>query len=111
VNDSKRYASLGLLESPDLLEYEAVHVWNITNGNRFETYAIKGEIASGDICINGAAAHLAGPGDLVIIAAFADMSDAESQNFVPRVVFVDAHNKISFNAAEIAGPKVRAIKS
>src|SRR5947209_15119169 len=62
-----------LLEAADILPYEKVHVWNVTRGTRLETYAIPGEAGSGVVCINGAAAHLARPGDLVIIATFVDL--------------------------------------
>ena len=62
-----------LMDAAGFLEYEAVHVWNITRGTRLQTYAIKGERGSGIICINGAAAHLNRPGDMVILATFAEM--------------------------------------
>lgn len=97
-----------LLEAAGILEYEAVHVWNITRGTRLQTYAIKGERGSGVICINGAAAHLNRPGDLVILATFAELEDAEVSAFRPTVVLVDARNKIVDPAAvEVPGPKRR----
>lgn len=80
--------SLDLMEAADLYEFEAVNIWNVSNGNRLETYAIRGEEGSSAICINGAAARLAGPGDLVIIAAFSDIPESECGAFKPRVVFV-----------------------
>ncbi len=97
-----------LLEAAGILEYEAVHVWNITRGTRLQTYAIRGERGSGVICINGAAAHLNKPGDLVILATFAEMEDAEARTHAPKVVLVDAKNRIvAKDVAEIAGPKRR----
>ena len=68
-----------LLDAAGIWEYEAVHVWNITRGTRLQTYAIKGERGSGVICINGAAAHLNKPGDMVILATFAEMDEAEAR--------------------------------
>jgi aspartate 1-decarboxylase len=82
-----------LMDLADLLPHQQVHVYNITNGARFETYVIEGARDSGSIQINGAAAHLAGPGDLVIIAAYADMSRDEALAWHPNVVFVDDHNR------------------
>jgi aspartate 1-decarboxylase len=70
-----------------------VQVYNIANGHRFETYVIEGERASGTICVNGAAAHLAAKGDLIIIAAYASLPRAEAAEWRPRVVFVDAENR------------------
>src|SRR5512144_1254589 len=93
-----------LLEAAGIWEYEAVHVWNITRGTRLQTYAIKGARGSGVICINGAAAHLNRPGDLVILATFAEMDEAEARTHVPQVVLVDAKNRVvEQGAREIAG--------
>src|SRR6201986_3918945 len=64
-----------LMRAADILPYEKVHIWNRTNGARLETYALEGEAGSGVICVNGAAAHLARPGDMVIIATFAEAAD------------------------------------
>ncbi len=98
-----------LLEAADILPYEQVHVWNVTRGTRLSTYAILGEAGSGVVCINGAAAHLVSPGDLVIVATFTDLDEAEARKHRPKVVLVDAHNRIvDADAAEIAGPKRRA---
>ena len=83
-----------LLEQADILPHEQVDVWNVTTGARFQTYAMAGSRGSGTVCINGAAAHRAAEGDLVIIAAFTTMSDAEARSWKPRVVFVDATNRI-----------------
>ena len=93
-----------LLDATDLLPNEAVCIWNVTNGNRFETYVVPGERDSGVICVNGAAAHLVDPGDLVIIAAYTWLSEAEARRHEPKVVFVDAHNRIREKRAEIPGP-------
>src|SRR5207248_986099 len=97
-----------LLEAADILPFEEVHVWNVTRGTRFRTYAIVGEPGSGVVCANGAAAHLAQPGDLVIVATFAQVEDAEARVHRPRVVLVDASNKIrQRDASEVAGPRRR----
>lgn len=83
-----------LMEAAGLKEFEGIAVYNITNGERFETYAITGERGSGVVCINGAAAHKAGPGDLVIICAYAWMDEKEMLTHQPRIVLVDAKNRI-----------------
>ena len=83
-----------LLRAADILPYEAVDVWDCTNGARLRTYAIEAEAGSGEVCVNGAAAHLVKPGDVVIVAAFAQMSDAEARTHHPRRVFVDPQNRI-----------------
>jgi len=82
-----------LMDDGDIWEFERVDIWNVTNGNRFSTYALAGERGSGTICINGAAAHKASPGDLVIIASFAWMDEDEAQILQPRIVQVDKDNK------------------
>ncbi len=82
-----------LLEQADILPYEQVQVVNINNGARFETYVIEGERNSGDVIINGAAARLAEPGDLVIIMNYVMMSDEEARTHRPSVVFVDESNR------------------
>src|SRR5436305_9595393 len=84
-----------LLDAADLLPGELVHIVDITNGARLETYVIEGERGSGVIGINGAAAHLTHPGDLVILIAYAQMETAEAKAFVPSVVFVDGDNRIT----------------
>ena len=83
-----------LLDAADLLPGELVHIVDVTNGARLETYTIAGERGSGVIGINGAAAHLVHPGDLVILIAYAQMEDAEARAFEPSVVFVDADNRV-----------------
>jgi aspartate 1-decarboxylase len=82
-----------LLEAADLIENEQVHVWNVTTGDRFVTYAVPGARGSGVICVNGAAAHKANVGDLVIIASFSQMEDAAARNYKPTLVFVDERNR------------------
>ena len=97
-----------LLEAADILPYEQVHVWNVDRGTRLTTYAMRGEPGSGVICINGAAAHLMGVGDLVIIATFADYEEAEARTLKPSVVLVDENNRIKAKGVEeIAGPRRR----
>lgn len=83
-----------LLDAAGLMENEKVSIVDITNGARLETYVIRGESGSGDIKINGAAAHLVHPGDLVILIAYGLMDDAEAATFVPRVVHVNHDNQI-----------------
>ena len=83
-----------LLEAADLLEGEQVAIVDITNGARIETYVIPAERGSGVIGINGAAAHLVHPGDLVIIMSYAVLTDAEARALKPRVVHVDEHNRV-----------------
>ena len=85
---------IDLLEAADLLPGERVDICNCTNGNRLSTYVIPGERGAGEICINGAAAHLVSPGDVVILIAYSQMSDAEARTYLPRVVFVDEANRI-----------------
>ncbi len=80
-----------LMQNAGIVNYEKVHVLNITNGNRLETYAIP-STQKGHICINGAAAHLVSPGDLVIIVAYAQMEHEEAIMFNPKIVLVDENN-------------------
>jgi aspartate 1-decarboxylase len=93
-----------LLQAAGMLNHEEVHVWNLTRGSRFTSYAIAGERDSGVICVNGAAAHLTRPGDLIIIAAFAEMDDEEARRHEPRVVRVDERNRLVAVSPEIPGP-------
>jgi len=81
-----------LMENSGIIQYEQVDIYNVTNGERFTTYAITGEPGSGVICINGAAAHKAKRGDIVIIVSYGSYSDSELEGFKPKVVFVDANN-------------------
>ncbi|APE32921.1 aspartate 1-decarboxylase [Nocardia mangyaensis] len=82
-----------LLDAADLLEGEQVCIVDIDNGARLETYVIAGERGSGVIGINGAAAHLVHPGDLVILIAYGQLDEAELPDYAPRVVFVDERNR------------------
>ncbi|OOG60417.1 aspartate 1-decarboxylase [Rhodanobacter sp. C03] len=84
-----------LLDASGIREYEQIHAWNINNGKRFVTYALRAEEGSGIISVNGSAAHRAKPGDLIIIAAFAQLSEAELKQFQPTLVYADANNRIS----------------
>lgn len=84
-----------LLEAADIHEYERVDIYNIRNGERFSTYAIRAESGSGIISINGAAAHKASPGDMVIICAYGEFEEREVATHKPRLVYVDAHNRIT----------------
>ncbi|WP_030219978.1 aspartate 1-decarboxylase [Streptomyces bikiniensis] len=93
-----------LMEAADLLPGELVHIVDIDNGARLETYVIEGERGSGVIGINGAAAHLVHPGDLVILISYAQMEDAEARGFVPRVVHVDGENRIVELGADASAP-------
>ena len=92
-----------LMEAADIIAYEAVCIWDVNNGSRFETYAIEGEPGSGVICINGAAARMVAPQDLVIIASFVGMSNAEALEHEPKLVFVDSRNKMLQTRKEVAG--------
>jgi aspartate 1-decarboxylase len=98
-----------LMRAADILPYEKVHIWNRTNGSRLETYALEGAPDSGVICVNGAAAHHARPGDIVIIATFAEAADeAEARAWRPIVVHVDAQNRIIPGLGdEVPGPQRR----
>jgi aspartate 1-decarboxylase len=97
-----------LMDAAGIWDYEAVHIWNVTRGTRLQTYALKGQRGSGVVCINGAAAHLNQPGDLVILATFAELDEAEARGHAPTVVLVDAKNRVvAANAIEVAGPARR----
>jgi aspartate 1-decarboxylase len=82
-----------LMDAADLLPYEQVQIYDCTNGSRLTTYTIPGEAGSGEICINGAAAHLVKPGDVVIIASYAQLDEAEARGWQARRVFVDRDNR------------------
>lgn len=83
-----------LLEAADIREHEMVHVLDIDNGNRFETYTIAGAPGSGQVCVNGAAARLVHSGDKVIVVSYAEYDEAELETYEPVVVHVDASNAI-----------------
>lgn len=84
-----------LMNAAGILPFEAVHIWNVTTGTRLVTYALEGAPHSGVICVNGAAAHLNRPGEIVILATFADMSPEEARQHTPTLVFVDKQNRMS----------------
>jgi len=99
-----------LLDAADICEHEAVHLWNVTNGSRLMTYALNGPRGSGIVCVNGAAAHLARPGDKVIIATFCDLEEAEVRRHKPTVVLLNDDNTIrERNATEVPGPLKRVV--
>ncbi len=83
-----------LLDAADIKEYQQIDIYNVTNGERFTTYAIRAQRGSGVISVNGAAAHKANPGDIIIIATYAMYSELELQKFHPQLVYVDEHNRI-----------------
>ncbi|MBY0577139.1 MAG: aspartate 1-decarboxylase [Gallionellaceae bacterium] len=83
-----------LLDAADIKEYQQIDIYNVTNGERFTTYAIRAERGSRTISVNGAAAHKADPGDILIIATYAMYSELELQKFHPQLVYVDEHNRI-----------------
>lgn len=84
-----------LLEAADICEHERVEVYNVTNGERFATYAILAEAGSGIVSVNGAAAHKAAPGDIVIVCAYVDCEEKELIGYQPRLVYLDAQNRIT----------------
>jgi aspartate 1-decarboxylase len=90
-----------LLDAADIQPYEMVQVLNINNGERFETYAIPAKEDSGEICLNGAAARLGVAGDKIIILSTCFLSDAESKNYAPKIVFVNERNKVVRHSQKI----------
>ena len=90
-----------LLEAADIKEYQQIDIYNVTNGERFTTYAIRAERGSGTISVNGAAARLAAPGDLLIIASYATYNEIELAKFEPDLVYVDAKNRITHHSRKI----------
>ena len=89
-----------LMEAADILPYEQVEIYDCTNGNRISTYAIEGERGSREICVNGAAAHLIKPHDLVIVCSYVQLEDSECRDFEGIRVFVDHRNRIR----DVSGP-------
>ena len=90
-----------LMEAADIREFQQIDIYNVTNGERFTTYAIRAQRDSGIISVNGAAAHKARPGDIVIIATYATYNELELQKFRPELVYVDEHNRIRDRRSEI----------
>ena len=83
-----------LLEASNIREYEKISIYNVTNGERFSTYAMRADRHSGIISINGAAAHKASPGDIIIIASYAIYNEIELEKFKPQLVYVDSNNRM-----------------
>jgi len=81
-----------LMDAADIREYQQIDIYNVTNGERFTTYAIRAQRGSGIISVNGAAAHKANPGDILIIATYASYTELELQKYHPKLVYVDEHN-------------------
>ena len=92
---------INLLKEANINEYEQIAIYNITNGERFTTYAISAEKGSGIISINGAAAHKANPGDMLIIATYADYNEIELEKYAPSLVYVDSDNNITITKNSI----------
>ncbi len=101
-----------LMDAANFLPHEAIHIWNVTRGTRLVTYALEGPRGSGAVCVNGAAAHLNRPGDLVILATFADMTPDEARAHVPTVVRVDEKNRIVVDKTgpELPGPVLNSLQ-
>lgn len=98
-----------LMDMAGIREYEQIQIYNVNNGKRFTTYAIRAEENSGIISVNGAAAHKANPEDLLIIAAYASMDEAEADQFKPKLVYVDGDNKITHTRNTIPVQMVKAV--
>jgi aspartate 1-decarboxylase len=90
-----------LLDVSGIREYEQIHIYNVNNGERFSTYAIRADEGSGVISINGAAAHRAQPGDIIIICAYAGFSEAEAAQHTPQLVYVDRQNRVTRTSRSI----------
>jgi aspartate 1-decarboxylase len=82
-----------LLDAADIIPFEEIHVWNVTNGSRLTTYAMAGKRGSGEVCVNGAGAHLVRPGDLVIIATYFWQEDEAARHHEPTIILLDAQNR------------------
>ena len=89
------------LEAAGILEYEAIDIYNVTNGKRFSTYAISGERGSKIISVNGAAAHCADVGDILIIASYVTMPDEQARSWQPKVVYFDGDNEMKRTAKAV----------
>ncbi len=90
-----------LLDNADILEYEQIQIYNLANGERFTTYAIRAKENTGIISVNGAAAHKANPGDRLIICSYAEIDDTVSKKFKPKLIYVDTNNQITHTAYTI----------
>ncbi|MCK9567382.1 aspartate 1-decarboxylase [Candidatus Pacearchaeota archaeon] len=96
-----------LLKAADILPYEMVHVWNISNGHRLVTYALAGKPDSGEICVNGAGAKLCGVGDLIIIATFTELTGKKARDWMPKVILVDNKNHIVKFAIDVETAEIK----
>ena len=92
---------LDLLEAADIVEHEQIDIWNVNNGERFTTYALRAERGSGVISVNGSAARRAAPGDILIIASFAAYTEVELAKYAPQLIYVDTQNRIVRTAGKI----------
>lgn len=100
-----------LMDAADILSYEKVAIWDVTNGSRLETYAIEGKRGSGVICLNGAAARLVAPKDVIIIASFVNLDNEAAVKHEPKLVFVDEKNSMLPPRKEEAGQaRVRCVR-
>lgn len=90
-----------LLEAADIRDNEQVDIWNVNNGERFTTYAIRAERGSGIISVNGSAARRAAPGDILIIASFAQYTELELATYAPKLIYVDDQNRINNQKSQI----------
>ena len=90
-----------LLDAADIKEYQQIDIYNVTNGERFTTYAIRAQRGSGVISVNGAAAHKAHPGDILIIATYAMYNEIELQKYHPQLIYVDEQNRINASRDQI----------
>ena len=90
-----------LLEEANIREYEMLHIYNVTNGERFSTYAILAKAGSGIISVNGAAAHKASPGDILILCTYVSMTEDEVDGFQPKLCYVDGNNVITHTSSSI----------
>jgi aspartate 1-decarboxylase len=90
-----------LLDEAGIKEYEQIHIYDLANGERFTTYAIRGQDGSGMISVNGAAAHKANPGDRVIICSYVQLDQKEAANFKPKLVYLDKDNNITRTSDQI----------
>ncbi len=99
-----------LLEAANILPHEHVHVWNVTSGSRFETYTLEGDRGSGTIQVNGAAAHHATPGDLIIITSFAHLPEEKLAAHKPHVIFINPDDNSITSVAEKSGHEMLAVK-
>ncbi len=90
-----------LLEASNVREYEQIDIWNVNNGERFTTYALRAERGSGVISVNGSAARRAAPGDILIIASFATYTEIELAKYAPQLIYVDTQNRIVRIAGKI----------